>query len=78
MKKIEKINYVKKLFGEGVSTGASGFEKGLNYYVPNKELYFDFDGKTQILSKNDLADKPEGVGDIEVEKICSWVQKKYS
>ncbi|MBI5620266.1 hypothetical protein HY949_00630 [Candidatus Gottesmanbacteria bacterium] len=42
------------------------------YSVLNKTFSMEIDGKQYSLTANQLADRPDGVGDELVEKIKSW------
>ena len=79
MDKKENIIKLLELYNTAIKNGKNGFETGVNYDFNHRVIYFE-DEKEKIcitITKNDLADKPDGVGDDMTLKIIQWAQQKY-
>jgi hypothetical protein len=77
MYKKETIKKLVEIYEEAIKTGEKGLKAGVNYDFNLGILDFKSDGKDYKVSKYDLSDKPDGVGDEMANKIITWSQQKF-
>ena len=75
MGKEELIKHVEELYEAHKSDSKIAGELGVMYKVKNLTFYIDIDDTQYTLTRNDLSDLPDGVGDEKAFQISHWAQK---
>jgi len=70
----EKKNKLIKHLLVSYKSGKNAWHFDIGYSAINKTFSMEIDGKQYLLTANQLADLPDGVGDELVDKIKVWAR----
>ena len=68
------IKYLTESYQTAQITGESANHLEIDYNGKNFTFSMEISGKQYFLTRNQLADKPDGVGDELAGKIMTWVK----
>jgi hypothetical protein len=70
------IKYLKELYEDSKINRKSASNLGIDYSGGNFTFSIDISGEQYFLTRNKLADKPDGVGDELAGEIVTWAKKQ--